>query len=567
MRVCKIGIGALILLGILAGDSRGVFAQQQPAATDSTASDKQLSSIAGSVLSAGTNEPLRKARIVLRNEQVHSADPYLTVTDGEGKFSITGILPGRYHLQADRSGYLSSWHGEDASGKSVQVLDLGPGQQVTGLVFRLQRYGVITGCVFDEYGDPAEGVQVEAAVRETSHGHVRTWHGGRAVTNDLGEYRLFGLEPGRYFVHASPQHGGGQVIGKILIETYILSSAGGYVPTYYPGVSDISRASAIEVKGSDEISGIDLVLIQGGSYKIRGGIVNAVTGLANGEGMVWLVPKDTEASSEDVRTGEVNGKTGEFEIDDVPNGSYTIRVTYGDIENRYEGSASVEVMNGDVNSVRIVITRGAEIHGRITREGKVAATSRLTVIVSSKDRSSVSGGHSAQVAADGTFTIGGVPDGLFEIEVASDCDVCYLKSASANGTELLDSGLQVSSGSAPSPIDLVYSSNSASVDGTVVKADGSPSVGAMVVVVPDPPRRDQGQLYARATTDQYGHFLAKRIAPGKFHAFAWEKVEFSDTMDSEFLATLEQKAQAISIGEGEKKSVQLTVIPATGDDE
>jgi len=567
MRTTRIWIGALLLIGVLGGDSPGIFAQQQAASADGGATDKQLSSIAGSVVRTGTNELLRKARILLRNEQENSADPYITITDGEGRFSIKDILPGRYHLEADRSGYLSSWHAEDASGKSVQVLNLEPGQQVTGLVFRLERCAAITGRVYDENGDPAEGVQVGAAVRETSHGHVQTSERGSSVTNDLGEYRLSGLRPGQYFIHAYPEQSGGEIIGKILVGSSILGSGGGYIRTYYPNVPDIARASAIEVKPGDEVSGIDLVLLQGRSYKVRGEIINLVTGLARGDGMVSLVPKDPEASREDAHHGTANQRTGEFEIDDVPNGSYTVFAGYRDEQNVYEGSASVEVMNGDVDSVRIGITRGAQIQGRIIQEGKVTAISRLNMAIRPRGRSSNGRTHGAEVTADGKFTIGGIPDGLFDIEVFSDCDVCYLKSASANGMELLDSGVQVSSGSAPSPIDLVYSSNSASVDGTVVKADGSPSVGAEVVLVPDAPRRDQWQFYGYATTDQYGHFLAKRVAPGSFHAFAWEKVEFGDYMDSEFLAPLEQKAQALSIGENERKSLQLTVIPAAGDEQ
>jgi hypothetical protein len=541
----------------------GSFAKQTPSLENSSSQDSKLSGVAGSVVRAETNEPLRKARIVLTNEEDHSVDPYIAITGSDGRFSIAHVVAGRYRLHVQRDGYVSKWYAEDASGNSFEILSLKPGQQMSDLFFRLQRCGVISGHVLDEYGDPAQGVDVKAEERSTSRGKVRTSSGGFAQTNDLGEYRIFGLRPGRYFVRAQTQEGNGQIIGKVLLNTSILTSAGGYVPTYYPGVSQISRASAIEVKPGDEITGVDLILLRGSSHKIRGVVVTAVGGHPDGNVSVEAGPRETESDSEDYRRGEVNEKTGEFEIADVRNGNYMVYAVFRDGQNEFLGSAPIDVLDADVNSVRIIITRGVEVHGRVVRDGKIAA-SHIDVYVNPKDRSIIGARHETKVKADGSFTISGLADGLYEFEVLSDCANCYLKSASADGADVLDSGLQIS-GAAISSIELVYSSKSGAVDGTVVRADGAPAANATVVLVPDPPRRDHERLYREASADQFAHFVAENVTPGKYHAFAWEKVSWDDFTDPDFLREYEPKGEAFLIGENEKKTLQLKLISDSDD--
>ena len=70
--------------------------------------------------------------------------------------------------------------------------------------FGLPRGSLITGRVVDEFGDPATDVQVSALRYQFVQGTRQLTAAGRVVTtNDIGEYRLFGLSPGQYFVSAT----------------------------------------------------------------------------------------------------------------------------------------------------------------------------------------------------------------------------------------------------------------------------------------------------------------------------------------------------------------------------
>ena len=77
-------------------------AQQGTTSANTSAQDPQLASVAGQVLRAGTGEPLKKARILLRSADDSSADPYIAITDPEGRFLIAAIRPGRYSMRVAR---------------------------------------------------------------------------------------------------------------------------------------------------------------------------------------------------------------------------------------------------------------------------------------------------------------------------------------------------------------------------------------------------------------------------------------------------------------------------------
>jgi protocatechuate 3,4-dioxygenase beta subunit len=537
------------------------FAQQSVSTQSAADQDKDLCAIAGSVVRASTNEPLTKARIVLKSEDDNSVPPYVAITDSEGKFKIDGIRSSRYDMRVERNGYLSKSYGQDNQGSSLTILTLKPAQHMTDLIFRLQRCAVISGRILDEDGEPAEGVTVELLGQSNSHGKVDTYSVQEQRTNDLGEYRLFDLRPGRYFVRAYPSGHSWETMAGTVLDSSTLKSAGGYASTYYPKASEIARASAIELKAGEEVSGIDVMLMRQRTYKIRGRIFNSVSEHPGGNTTVGVVPQDSISSSyADIRRGSVKASTGDFEINDVPNGRYTLFAEWREGEYELEGSLPLEVSNASVDSVRVVINRGADIPGRVIVENKAAVPSEIMVAIESRNSRHIGPDRQVQLKPDRTFLLTGLADGIYDFDLWSMCDGCYLKTATANGQDILDQGLQISSGTFPSPIELVYSTNSATIDGTVVRADGSLVPGAEVVLIPDRQQASSFSHYREKPTDQYGHFTIRGVVPGNYHVYSWQSTDF-DYRDREFLKPFEQKAQALSIGENEKKSLQLSMLP------
>jgi hypothetical protein len=525
----------------------------------------QFCTVAGTVLRAASGEPLKRARIALVNQVEKHPHPLVAITDASGHFSIEKVPPGRYSMEVERVGYVSQGYDQDRPDKPGATLTLEPGTKMTDLLFRLQSAGVIAGHVHDEDGEAAQNVNVEVLRRTYSSGKIEVEAVENATTNDLGEYRVFGLAPGRYYVRATMTSNESRFDGEQISESSQQQAATGYAPTYYPGTTDLSRAIALELKAGEAIPGIDLPLSLNRTYSVRGHVANAIAGGSTRHIGVSLVPRDESAASDgDFRQNGADPKTGEFEIAGVPRGSYTL-VAFWQNEGKFQTtSLDVEVQDANVEDVSIVIGSGIDIPGRITFEGKAATDEQLTVWLTGRDRMFF-GSRQASVKPDGSFVLSGVGDGDYSIHVGSSCSTCYLKSATAGGVDIPQQGLRISSGGAPSSIEIVYSSNTGSVAGVVTRNDDLPAAGALVVLVPDPPVRKDFDRYQKVTTDQYGAFTMRGIPPGNYTAFAWEKIEEGAYEDPEFLRAFEKTGEPVEVEENGKTTLQLKLIPATSD--
>src|SRR5262249_51898838 len=162
-------------------------------------------SIQGTVVAAGNGEALRGARLVLTpiSGGMPHAQPSSASTDGDGHFVISGVVPGRYNFQASKNGYVPQGYRLDGSEGAETVLDLAAGQKLDKVQFKLRRAAVILGRITDENGEPAVGVQVEALISAPRSVGLELpllrgqWFPIKvAVTNDLGEYRIYGLPQG-----------------------------------------------------------------------------------------------------------------------------------------------------------------------------------------------------------------------------------------------------------------------------------------------------------------------------------------------------------------------------------
>src|ERR1700691_4132828 len=116
MRTSVIPI-ALLAMCIVISPATGL-AQPSVASQLSGNENDQLCTIAGTVLSANTGEPLKKARVVLHRQSDGSNErPLSSTTDATGHFTIDRIPAGRYGLRVDRANYLDTQYGQDQPDK------------------------------------------------------------------------------------------------------------------------------------------------------------------------------------------------------------------------------------------------------------------------------------------------------------------------------------------------------------------------------------------------------------------------------------------------------------------
>ncbi len=212
---------------------QGAGQEPNPAPQKSIVKPSDLCSVEGVVVKSTTGEGIKRVTVQLF-PSAQANQPYSTLTENNGYFIIRDIAPGRYVINASGNGYTQQASGKGKGNTQVSILDLTPGKNVSGIAFRLVPPGVIAGTVYDEDGDPVTLAQVKALRVAGSGAHRQVSEGGSGQTNDLGEYRIWGLQPGKYLVAATyqpPQTNPGQQTDEV------------YLPTFHPSTPDTSQAT------------------------------------------------------------------------------------------------------------------------------------------------------------------------------------------------------------------------------------------------------------------------------------------------------------------------------------
>jgi hypothetical protein len=515
--------------------------------------------ISGMVVKLAGSEPLKSATVQLQSLQ-DLAHTISVVTDMGGRFELKGIDPGRFRLKVSRTGFVTQEYGQKTPNDPGAEIRLSPGQTIRDLLFRLIPWGIIAGRVLDEEGEPLPWAQVSALREVYSSGKRKLSSEALVSTNDLGEYRLFGLKPGRYFVSAKYKPGQ-HVVGRGEVrEDDADDSRPEFMPIYYPDSPDPTRASTITLKAGEEIPAVEILLHPVTTFRIRGRVYNMVAGRRSNTGVILQL----EQRNSDAAWGQPNHQAivenadGSFEIAPVLPGSYTLSAFWFEDGRRYQARQSVEVGNADVESANLAIMPGTTLPGRIVWDGKPAmGRDELLVGIAPAD-SRISFNAPARVMGS-SFVLKDVFEGTYRLGVIGQSKDCYLKSIRHGSSDALDTSFTVVRGT-QSPLEVTISSRGARVQGAVTDKDKLPVTGVWVVLVPDEARRDQSRLYQKVAADQYGHYLLRGIAPGDYKIFCWEEVEDGAWEDSDFLRSFEDRGQKISVEEADVKTVDVVPI-------
>ena len=520
-----------------------------------------MSTVAGMVVKLAGSVPLKSATVRLRSVEDRTRT-FSSVTDVGGRFEIKGIPPGNYRLRVFRNGFVTQEYGQRTPDDPGIVLSLSPGRDLKDLLFRLIPWTVISGRIQNEEGDPLPWVRVTALRESFERGKRKLSSEVTVITNDLGEYRLFGLRPGRYFIRAKPgprldeEHSDDQEAPE--------TEKPGYVTTYYPGTPDPAKASLIPVESGEDLSSIDMLLEPVTVFSVRGRVINMTARYSNSAPIVGLEARSTGlAWSMPAQQLTVENPDGSFEFHNVLPGSYTLTATWFDQNNRrYQARQSIEVVNIDVEAAQLVLAPSLLIPGQIIWDPKPSMErDPLMVSISGADSTFVFGAQ-ARVSANGSFYLQNVSEGLYRLSTSGQSPDCYLKSIHYSGTETPDDEFNVIRAIQQS-LTVTISCRGARIHGTVKDSDGLPAAGVWVVLVPDEAHRNEYRRYKAQTTDQYGRFDLRGVAPGDCKLFSWEQVERNAWEDPEFVRLFEGKGESVSVQESEAKSVDLVAIPSS----
>jgi hypothetical protein len=556
----------------------------------------QNGSIQGIVVRNGSSTPLSKALVELRTDGNNASVLDSATTEDDGKFLFRNLPPGRYQLTASRAGYV----------RPPVAVTIQAGQPAPAMQLPMKPTAAIYGQIFDSRGGPLPNVMVQALRASYPEGRRTLTVVQSAQTNDLGEYRLFWLAPGRYYVAAIPAGADSSPLGVLrlggggfsfaigsnrsvfsatseldpAIAPDILrdpvepqSQADTFVPVYFPTTTDEQAASAIDLSAGSEIGGTNIVVAPVQKRHVRGIVLDGMTGRPAQYASIDEIddnrPQSLPGMPRDPIT--VNRDTGAFDIVLMP-GFHTLTVNSAS----GSGYAAIRIADTDIDNLVISTTHGFDISGRIGIEGNSNPSGLDDWRIALRrdpppSRANPSTIQYSNPLPNGSFVLeGGLGDFRVNIDpvmnllpfsfakLPANLQDVYVKSIRLGNVDVLNGGLHLEK--APgAPLEIVLGAHSGAISGSVVNNQGQPAGDVSVVLLPDVRRRMD--LYKSTNTDPSGRFQFDHVPPGDYKIFAWTDIDTDAWYDAGFMRNYENAGTPARVAEGSKQELRLAAIP------
>ena len=534
--------------------------------------------VSGRVYAEATGAPIQGALVVLETSSssldtwsVWSGGSFtnssgrLVYTDAAGAFVITGVEPGEYRLVArpwlHGGRYLAAAYRAVRPNDSGKPVVVRKGDRLEGLDIALPPGVAVEGRVIDENGEPLSLMFVVAArILAGSDAPQRVAH-PQASTDDLGRYRIYGLEPGEYIVatesrhtvSASGAHESGSTSGARAVEPP------GFPTTFHPSVASDAVAQRIRLTAGRDASGIDiqvtrtrLVDVSGTVLDSRGVPASATNGLlsrntVSGTGSHSFYTdaagrfrvRALEPGNYRLLIGRGGGVNGRVEFADVP------LTVAGDIEGLILSTAPGVVVSG-----RVVLAEGQPLDTRTLRvtfePGGATLRTVETIAAMNDDRrfraQDVFGPHLVRVA--------GVPSGS------------TVKAVLLRGQDITDVPTAFRAED-DDQLQIVISSRVSTLEG-VVRGEGTSPPGDATVYVFGEDRgawRMSSSRTHKSDTGEDGKFSVSELAAGRYYAIAVARDGFRPVASpgEAFFDLLSKEATAFVIGDDERRTLELRV--------
>jgi len=273
-------------------------------------------------------------------------------------------------------------------------LQLANGAALQNIEIRLPRGSAIAGHVYDENGEPAPATMVQVMRFQYQNGDRRLVPAGNAQTNDRGEFRVWGLNPGDYYVSAQ------------------LPNFGGIINDVVAGFGDIAgrggRGGGPGGPNSPPPGG------PGGGRAGRGAVnidLNGVmTAATQALGQLQFLGADSAGLN-----ALLGGQDTSEQIAYAP-------TYYPGVSSPAEARPISVALSGEALGIdfSLLLVRLSNVSGRVVNpDGSVATVGNATLVAEGLGRGGPFGNYSGRVVREGTFAIRNVPPGRYTLRVRS----------------------------------------------------------------------------------------------------------------------------------------------------
>ena len=532
--------------------------------------------ITGRVLDGVTGRPMKLARVTLNAPGTTNR---AAQTDETGVFDFLALPAGRYNLAVQKSGYVNLSYGQRRPLQPGTPIQLEDGQHFKDIEFRMPRGSVISGIISDELGDPMPGIAVRAMRFQYAQGVRQLVPAGAGQTDDRGMYRIWGMNPGEYYLSAVAPNfslrgalpesggrgrGGPFAAGRGVPPAQTDDVDVGYAPTYFPGVPSVFEATPVNVGLGAEINDINFNVLLVHTARISGR-VNNLDGTPVTAGNVNLTVEGTSGrGGGGLNLGGRIRWDGAFAIANVPPGRYTLRARGTDDVAPQYAAVPITVVGDDLADVVVVVSPGATLSGTVTllatQSSSQADPTQFRVVAQPADPNVSNASVNARVEKDGRFTLNGVPLGPYLLR-ANAPRGWSLRSVIVDGQEVIDTPLDVRSTQKIADATLVFSDRQTDLSGVVADTQGRPVTEYTVLTFPTDAAlwRPQARHIMTVRPDQNGRFHLRGLPAGDYYVAAIDPQQPGEWFDPRFLEELRADASRVTLSDGNARTHNIRI--------
>ena len=610
-RMCGSALWTLFLAAglMLSAPAPVSFAQQ---ARDAGPRPAGTASIAGRVL----RENAGVARVAVTLDASDGRGQRQTLTDDEGLFQFERLPAGRFLLTAWKPGWVPSYYGSPRPGRPPGApIAVADGARVTDIRIPLVRGGVIAGTIVDSAGRPLAR-QFPILLEERLVGNRRMI--GRVrfpldagfferSTDDRGEFRLFGLPPGTYYVMVEPSISSGarftttdevrwasQPAGASAAPP--LGAVAGYAPLFYPGTMDPSAAQGIVIGAGEVKEGLTFRVSHAPVARLTG-VVQRPDSTPAAATTVTMRSREIRAVIEGAGFRATTGPDGRFMIPGVAPGEYLLSVRAASVVASapppgeraasapvYDlwGGRAVVVAGQDIENVSIALAPAASLSGRLVFDGTTAkppadlSEIRLRFIATDELAQAQGGGAGgtaslilATVQPDGTFRAVGLPPDRYSVTASwpgmrsgDGTSGWWLTTVHIDNRDLGDAPIDVRANAEVTGIAIGFRDRIGAIEGLLSDAAGRPAPEYFVVAFSadraswtTTSRRFVAPV--RPGTD--GRYRVNGLLPGDYYLAVVTAVGQDESADPAFLEAILPSAIKIVVAAGDTKRQDLKI--------
>ena len=501
------------------------YSTSTPVRAQASAASSKLGSITGRVLADG--QAVTNARVTVSS--VNSPRQSRAVpTNEDGDFEVRGLEPGMYSIEVFAAAHVYPPGETDQEVHRV-------GDSIT---VNMIKGGVITGKVLAANNDPVVAVRVRASMIRDLNGRrpMIAISDNERLTDDRGNFRIFGLAPGTYVVFA-----GGRGFSGTGANAYDNDA-----PTFAPSSTRDTAEEIIIASGEERT--IDIRYGASSGHAVSGN-VNAQTT----PNLPWItIHLDRVVKSRtDFRmsTYQRAGTKG-FEFKGVADGDYLVWAAYGSraSETLVSEPKRITVKGADISGIELIVKPLASVAGAVALEPSTIEECKnkrrplfdetlVSLERPQRPNAETAKGqeletpyyNSSQASPDGTgsFRLRNLAAGQYNFNIRHYARYWYLRSVTVPGakesatTDLARTLLNVRSGDRVTGVKATLTEGAASISGRVgVPEDRRPGRIVFYVVPAENEKRDEVLRYFATPVAEDDSFTVDHIPPGRYWMIA-----------------------------------------------